>query len=108
MCGAREPLELPLLGRVSDVTAKNRAQPLADGPQSPNAAQPCVSPWKKREGESERENERERNNKTGLSSAEPERGLLSCLLGRRENSGVILEITLLKINVGLEECVIVP
>lgn len=32
--------------------------------------------------------------------------LLTCAIGR--NAGVILGITLLKINVDLEECVIIP
>lgn len=54
----------------------------------------------------EKKGEKKQRNLTELSR--PERGLLSRLLGRRENTGVILEITLLKINVGLEECVIVP
>lgn len=109
MYGAREPLELPLLGRVREVKGFLTSGDVA-AKSSPSfsptvSALPVISDGNK---VGEREEERERNNKTCLSPAGLKRGLLSCLLGGRENTGVILEITLLKINVGLEECVIAP
>lgn len=95
MCGAREPLELPLLGRVSEVKGFLTSGDAAAKSDHRYSATVLVLPLLFDGNIVEEKRERERNNKTCLSSAGPERGLLSCLLGGRENTGVILEITLL-------------
>lgn len=66
-------------------------------PHSPALCYPMLTVWGEEKGKKKNLNWARRD------WAGP--SLPTCL---RENTGVILEITLLKINVGLEECVIVP